>query len=58
MVKDATTKAAYTANLNPADSYPFSRIHFKVFMKRNQLAVYQMDGIVAQWQTINSNVFK
>ena len=48
MVKGATTKAAYTANLNPANPYPFSRIHFKVFMKRNQLAVCQMDGIVAQ----------
>ena len=48
MVMGATTKAAYIANLNPANSYPFSRIHFKVFMKRNQLAVCQMNGIVAQ----------
>ena len=48
MIKDATTKAAYTTNLNPANPYPFYIIHFKMFMKHNQLAVCQMDGIVAQ----------
>ena len=48
MVKGATTKAAYTTNLSPVNPYPLSRIHFKVFMKRNQLAVCQIDGIIAQ----------
>ena len=48
MVKGATNKAAYTTNLSPVNPYPLSRIHFKVFMKRNQLAICQMDGIIAQ----------